>query len=200
MSVYILGGVAKGHPILVPKGEKVRPTQVMLKRKIFDSFQSFEDSIFIDACAGSGSIGLEAWSRGAKKVFFVEPDRKVLSVLRKNVTKFKESYPDHGKDHEIIVSSNSILKWIKVLRERYEEYSEEEKRSTILFLDPPYKMIDIYKEIVFKRLISESWFKGELWIESDRHKGLPISYWEEQNVESFKTTTHGDSYIYYVRF
>jgi 16S rRNA (guanine966-N2)-methyltransferase len=67
MSIKILGGIAKGTILFLPDEKLTRPTLVLLKRKIFDAIQNFDGKIFIDACAGSGAIGLEAWSRELKK-------------------------------------------------------------------------------------------------------------------------------------
>ena len=73
MSVKILGGFARGLNLLVPKGDLIRPTSIMLKRRVFDFFQRMDDKIFIDLCAGSGAVGLEAWSRGAQKFISTNP-------------------------------------------------------------------------------------------------------------------------------
>ena len=93
MSITIIAGFAKGLKLQVPS-RGVRPTSVMLKRKIFDSnagrLESFDR--FVDLCSGSGAIGLEAISRGAQKLLSVEKNRSPFEILRKNVVHFQESY------------------------------------------------------------------------------------------------------------
>ena len=72
MSLKILGGKAKGFTISVPPADTIRPMQVMLKRRVFDSYQNLEGVTFVDLCAGSGAVGLEAWSRGADEIYYSE--------------------------------------------------------------------------------------------------------------------------------
>src|SRR3990172_5277353 len=98
MSIKILGGIAKGTILFLPNEKLARPTLVLLKRKIFDAAQNFEGSIFIDACAGSGAIGLEAWSRGADRVYLIESDKKVFDCLLKNTEKIEKHFNQEIKD------------------------------------------------------------------------------------------------------
>ena len=72
MSVKILGGPLKGLDLKVCDSKTLRPTSVMLRRKIFDSHQNLEGFFFVDACAGTGAVGIEAFSRGAQKSYFFE--------------------------------------------------------------------------------------------------------------------------------
>ena len=73
MPLRILGGKAKGQLLKSPPENSItRPTSVMLKRKFFDAFQDLGEAHFYDLCAGSGSVGIEAWSRGVKQVELVE--------------------------------------------------------------------------------------------------------------------------------
>ena len=72
MTIKIAGGFAKGLTLSYKKKitPVVRPTASMLKRKFFDSHQDFSDSIFVDCCAGTGQVGFEGLSRGARSVYF----------------------------------------------------------------------------------------------------------------------------------
>ena len=92
MSIRILGGLGKGHVLEVPPENITRPTSVMLRRKLFDRYQDISDYTFIDICAGSGAMGLEAISRGAKKVIFIENSQKALSILKKNIKSIRKIY------------------------------------------------------------------------------------------------------------
>ena len=125
MSISILGGVAKGAKLATPSSHNTRPTSVLLKRRLFDSHQSFEGIEFYDICAGSGSMGIEAMSRGAEKVIFVESNQmalvqgskafkavagdKIKSVSIKDATQFDF----YDKSDIVDTSVNSINSYLK---------------------------------------------------------------------------------------
>ena len=197
MSIKILGGKAKGTNLFLPEEKLVRPTLVLLKRRIFDSFQNLDGVIFLDGCAGSGSMGLEAWSRGSDEVYLVEPNPKVLTVLKKNVEKILNHYS--GESAKIDISSMPLRKYLMIFKEKYLSWDQDKKENTIIFLDPPYHMEKLYKSVIAD-LQTDNWFDGQLWIESDIKIGVPISYWEELGLGIIRTYAQGHSYILVVNF
>ena len=82
----ITGGEFGGRNLKVPKSDAIRPTQDRVREALFNIIQ-FEvaGGEFLDLFAGSGAVGLEALSRGAKSVTFVERERRHLAVLRENL-------------------------------------------------------------------------------------------------------------------
>lgn len=81
----ISGGQAGGRRIVTPPGS-LRPTQDKVRQALFSSLgDAIVDARFLDLFAGSGSVGLEAWSRGAKYVCWVEQDRRATETLKANV-------------------------------------------------------------------------------------------------------------------
>jgi len=86
----ITSGTKKGMTLLSPKGDKTRPITDRVKESIFDvlyKYNLIEDRLVADLFCGTGSFGLEAVSRGAKEAIFVDTDRGVLEVLKKNIAK-----------------------------------------------------------------------------------------------------------------
>ncbi len=82
----ITGGSLCGRHLRVPPGEGVRPTQDRVREALFSALQPLPlDVAFLDLFAGSGAVGLEAWSRGASRVCWVEQDRRVFTTLKDNV-------------------------------------------------------------------------------------------------------------------
>ena len=81
----ITGGILRGRKIRTP-GNKIRPTQDKVREALFSIL---DDKVckagFLDLFAGCGAVGLDAWSRGAASVYWVESDRRVLSTLKQNV-------------------------------------------------------------------------------------------------------------------
>lgn len=193
MAVKILGGQAKGFNLRVPSGCHVRPTSVLLKRRIFDSFQNLEGILFVDSCSGTGAIGLEAWSRGANEVYLLESNRKVFKNLEQNVNKLKEIHGQEFSLRQVKTCLIGVDKWMKTFRELYQEKRKE--LEFIFFFDPPYHEIDLYKSIVLDQLANNSWYKGFIWIESDNKKGLKQSFWNGTNLDVKKVFSQGDSYI-----
>lgn len=189
MSIKILGGFARGQSLKVIKSDFVKPTAVMLRRRLFDSIQDLSDIIFVDICAGSGSVGFEAWSRGAKQVFFNEKNRRVCDVLLEN----KENMVlknHHKKIGEIYVTANSAELFIEQFKIKYLQFSEQEKLETLIFLDPPYSEKGIYQKLISQ--ISSEWFSGKLLIESGSDKGFSP---EELGLPIEKLFSQGNNFI-----
>lgn len=198
MSIKILGGFARGQFLAVPKGDTIRPTSVMLRRRVYDYFQSLDDVIFVDLCAGSGAMGFEAWSRGASRIYLNEVNRHVLKTLEENREQILLKN-HHKKCGEIICSNVPAEKFIRQFKTIYQTFSEEQKKETIIFLDPPYSLKSIYFDVV-KTLCEEPWYFGQLWIESDPKKGIPSSVWSEYKLTSEKLFEQGENYIFVTIF
>ena len=82
----VIAGAAKGRPLRAPAGERTRPTADRVKEAWFSSLQArLPGAHVLDLFAGSGQLGLEALSRGAAAVTFVERDRRAVQALRANV-------------------------------------------------------------------------------------------------------------------
>lgn len=82
----VIAGVAKGRRLVAPKGDRTRPTSDRVKESWFSTLQPVLGGAHVlDLYAGSGALGLEALSRGAAAVTFVEKDRRALEALRTNL-------------------------------------------------------------------------------------------------------------------
>ena len=200
MSIKILGGVAKGTILFLPDEKLTRPTLVLLKRKIFDAIQNFDGKIFIDACAGSGAIGLEAWSRGAQTVYLIESDKKVFGCLLKNVEKFNNHFTQEIKERKLEKKLSSFEMFLPKFIKEYLTWDEETKKNCIIFFDPPYALHNFYKNIILEEMRRNDWFKGYIWVESDEKKGIPFSFWKDKPIEITRSYAHGYSYIFMAKF
>ena len=116
----IIAGLAKGRRLRGPEGEGTRPMMDRVREALFSSLGPLvEDAEVLDLFAGSGSIGLEALSRGAGRVVFVERGRKALAALRGNVSAV-------GLGGEIVPGDVS------------RHLAETVDRFDLVFVDPPY--------------------------------------------------------------
>ncbi len=192
MSIKILGGFAGGLNLQTPKGDLIRPTSVMIRRKLFDWRQRLEGYAFVDLCAGTGAMGLEAFSRGADELWVSEPNRMVYKVLESNLKIFADRYGDYF-EQDIVCHQKPVELFLKIFLDSYADWSEEQKSQTILFLDPPYGKIEIY-EFVLKNL-KESGFTGQLWLESDELKGMKSTIAREHFSKILKIVEQGDHYV-----
>jgi len=87
--VRIIAGTRKGHTIAAPKGLGTRPTGDRVREAAFNLIGPVDDAAVLDLFAGSGALGLEALSRGARRCVFVESDRTACRAIEANLTKLR---------------------------------------------------------------------------------------------------------------
>ena len=120
----VIGGKLKGRKLVSPSGESIRPTSDMAKQGIFNVLQfDIEGSRFVDLFSGSGGIGIEALSRGAKEAVFVENNPKAMRCIKDNL-RFTR------------LESRAATMTADVMNALYR--LEGEKIFDIIFMDPPY--------------------------------------------------------------
>jgi 16S rRNA (guanine966-N2)-methyltransferase len=122
--MQIIGGIAGGIKLSVPKGNNVRPTSVRARKALFDSISDFKDKVIYDIFAGSGALGLEAASRGASKVVLVEQSALHCRLIKENIAKITKA----GVDCEFKIYQQNALKFIP-----------SPPMPDLVFFDPPYK-------------------------------------------------------------
>lgn len=87
MNVRIISGKFGGRKIDAPSGRRTHPMGERIRNAIFNSLSSqLDGAVVLDAFAGSGAVGIEALSRGARDVVFVERDRIAQNIIAKNIT------------------------------------------------------------------------------------------------------------------
>lgn len=120
----VIAGSARRVPLKTPDGMDTRPTQDRIKETLFNMLQyELADCVFLDLFAGSGAIGLEALSRGAKQAVFVEQDEKAVSIIRENLKATRL------EDRAVIMHCDAL----SALRRLEGKY-----RFDFIFMDPPY--------------------------------------------------------------
>jgi 16S rRNA (guanine(966)-N(2))-methyltransferase RsmD len=133
----IIAGKFKGKILELPSLDVTRSSKAMLKESLFNVLQfDIIDKLFIESFAGSGSIGLEAISRGAKRAYFIEKDRNSYQILLKNCKSV-----DMEKCQT--VQSDTFVQTPLIL-----DFLTNSKDEIVLYLDPPFDyrdgMDDIY--------------------------------------------------------
>ena len=133
----IIAGTYKGKVLSLPSLDVTRSSKAVLKESVFNVLQfDIIDKIFIESFAGSGSIGLEAISRGAKRAYFIELDKKSYSILVKNCKSINIEKCQ-------TIQGNAFVQTPLIL-----EFLKNSKEEIILYVDPPFDfregMEDIY--------------------------------------------------------
>ena len=138
----ICGGEMRGRMIRTPVGLGVRPTQEKVREAVFDIIgPRVEGAMFYDLFAGTGAMGIEALSRGAERVLFVESSRKVELVIRSNAT-------GCGFANQFDIWSGSFIDFCDQARK------SKYQPPNIIYLDPPYAIenhLDLIKGVARAR-------------------------------------------------
>lgn len=135
----IIAGAHKGKVLELPSLDVTRSSKSVLKESLFNVLQfDIIDKVFIESFAGSGSIGLEAISRGAKRAYFIELDKNSYSILLKNC-----KLVDIEKCQTI--QGNTFVQTPLML-----EFLKNSKDEVILYVDPPFDYREGMEEIYEK--------------------------------------------------
>ena len=122
----IIAGKARGLKLFAPDGLSVRPTADRVKESLFNILNlKLIDAYVLDLFSGSGNLGLEAWSRGAKEVICVDMSKNSLNYINRNIEKAKAS------EYVKIYRSDAI--------KSIEYFHKEGVLFDIIFCDPPYE-------------------------------------------------------------
>jgi 16S rRNA (guanine966-N2)-methyltransferase len=135
----ISGGLAKGIPLEIPKGVDLRPATEANRERLFSSLgEKVLETSFLDLCAGTGSYGLEALSRGAKNGVFVENNRKAVMCLKNNLLNVRKSAQLNNEVGTI--KNREVTKYLK----------SEIEQFNLIFLDPPYPLFSKIGSPIFR--------------------------------------------------
>ena len=138
----IIGGKFKGLKLLPPGSTNIRPTSDKLKESLFSIITSnkykinIDDCNVIDICSGTGSLGIESFSRGANAVYFVDKDYKSINLIYKNISKLNI---DIKSENKIKIIKDEATKALKNINEVFQ----------IVLIDPPYNS-NITEKCLFK--------------------------------------------------
>ncbi len=156
----VISGLRKGYRLKGPKSKSIRPTEDRIKESLFNILHYVdEESLVLDLCAGTGSIGIEFLSRGAKKVYFVDRSRESIQCIKENLA---HTRLDDGAE---VIKGDAIKSIIN--------FGKRGIAFDYIFTDPPYESVDliysIIENIYKSRILKE---KGILIIEHGKSINL----------------------------
>lgn len=139
----VIAGTARSLPLKAPAGADTRPTTDRIKETLFNMLQGqVSGSVFVDLFAGSGGIGIEALSRGARHAYFVERDSKAVSCIQDNLS-------FTGFADRATVLKQDVSGALSLI---------PEKEVDILFMDPPYRQDcerDVFSALSGQRYVTQ---------------------------------------------
>ncbi len=159
----IIAGQARGRKIAAPAGPETRPTSDRVREAVFNALGSrglIVEANVVDLFAGSGALGLEAWSRGAAEVVCVENDTRAVRVLRENIDSL-------GAQDTVRAVHAEVMGWVRVTQ----------RRCDLLVADPPYEF-DGWDELLTSIEASAA------LLESDRAIDPPHG-WEQEYAKHY---------------
>ena len=176
----ISSGSLRGRAILVPKGGLVRPTSEKVRASIFDILgaQNILGTAVLDVFCGSGALGLEALSRGAKSCVFVDKSRPSIVLTKANIENMELS------DYAHVIHASAL---------RPPPIREDIGLADIAFFDPPYK-----KGLISKSLVSmKNWLSQDCTCVLESEGGWDCEL--PQGFEIYDKRKYGDTLISFVR-
>lgn len=173
----IIAGKAKGHRLKVPKGTATRPATDLVRGAIFSILETTTNdwSLVLDLFAGSGALGIEALSRGAGWVDFVDREPRCCGIIKQNLEKTKLAAQAH-------IYCCSVAKALSFLNKEY----------SIILIDPPYSNSSIgslVTQLATSKLVGKS---SIVVVTHSPHLPLKSTY---ATLNLVKEHRHGDSCI-----
>lgn len=189
----IIGGRFKGRRLKAPSDDAVRPTLAIIREAFFDiTGAEIRDAAFLDLYAGTGAMGIEALSRGAGMVYFVERSNAAATLLLKNLALIKDTLL-HSELYAVIKKdADRALEHMKV----------NAVKIDIAYIDPPYEDLHAYSDIV--PLLINGGLMNKFFTIGIEHRGQmkevldSMTYALVKGLYS-KTHKYGDKYLTVLR-
>ena len=180
----VISGNARGKKLVSLEGMNTRPTLDRVKEALFNIIQfDIEDKDVLDLFAGSGAIGIEAISRGAKSATFCDNSIDAVKIIKTNIENTR------SKDKATVINKDCSL--------ALKQLGKENKKFDIIYLDPPYKTDFANKaieEIINLNLLSKD---GIIIVETDDNKKDETI--NTKNIKIFDKRKYGRAILIFIR-
>lgn len=167
----VISGKSRGTSLYSLEGSHTRPTTDRVKESMFSIINfNIPDALVLDLFAGSGALGIEAISRGAKKCWFVENSKQAADIVKRNIEKTNSS-------------ENSVLKIMDF--KDFLNYVDEQ--FDVILLDPPYnkKMCDEAMKIIYERNLLKD--NGIIMCETEYGEVITTDFTKKKEYKYGKT-------------
>lgn len=178
----VIAGSARRLLLTAPEGLETRPTQDKIKETLFNILQmQVPGSVFLDICAGTGAIGIEAVSRGAKRAYFIENARAAVACIQQNL------HRTGFEDRAVILRQDAVA----ALRHVHE------KEVDLVYLDPPYQS-DIARRVLLS-LDEQPYITEDTCIVVETDLQSDFSFLEETGFEIYREKDYRTSRHLFIR-
>lgn len=181
----VISGTARNRRLEAPKGLDTRPITDRIKESLFDIWQfRVSGSCFLDLFSGSGAVGIEAMSRGAKKTVMVDAGREAVNVIRKNILNCQLKSCDHEVCKEDVFGA---IRRMDALEYRFD----------LIYVDPPFTKPEIF-DPVMEALGSSNLLEGDGSLAIRTEDDLPL---EERYgcLVKYRDKKYGLSHLHFYR-
>jgi len=179
----IIGGELRGRVIRLPAGSRIRPTADRVKESLFNILHSVEGTSFLDLFAGSGNVGLEALSRGARFAAFVEKDLRLVRALEESLVQL-----GFAARAEVIAAD---------AERGLERLVQQGSRFDIIFTDPPYDQGLVLETLAWpgmRKALSENGIIVLQHSAREKPEGMEAQMWEVADQRRY-----GDTMLSFLR-
>lgn len=179
----IISGTARGTKLYTLDGNNTRPTLDRVKESFFNIIQEkIQDSIFLDLFSGSGAIGIEAVSRGAKKAILCDNSKDAINIIRKNIEKthLNEKIELFNVDYKTLLNTKI------------------HNKIDIAYIDPPYESdfaVNSVKILLNKNVLNDN---AEIIIETDSPERI-LERLSEMSINVIDTRKYGRATLIFIK-
>ncbi|MFW6776215.1 16S rRNA (guanine(966)-N(2))-methyltransferase RsmD [Nocardioides sp. CPCC 205120] len=182
----IVAGRAGGRRLRTPRGDATRPTSDRVREALFSALESrlgsLEGAAVLDLYAGSGAVGLEAWSRGAASVLLVEHDQRTHALVRANAREV-------GAGAAATVLRATVATALA---------GPPPQAYDVVFSDPPYPLADAAVAADLAALVTGGWLAPDALVVVERSSRSPEPVWPD-GLERESSKRYGETTLWYGR-
>jgi 16S rRNA (guanine966-N2)-methyltransferase len=180
MPIRVIAGSAKGRKLKLVPGDSTRPIMDRVKEALFNIIgRNIYDAVFLDLFAGTGSVGIEALSRGASKAVFIDLERKAIQTIQDNLTATKLS-------DKAIVKRADALKLVSQAPDVLYDF--------VYIAPPQYK--NLWLDIMQALDANEAWIREgtEFIVQIDPHEEVAVDF---KNLRSTDQRRYGNTLLWF---
>lgn len=180
----IISGEARGRTLYAPNGQETRPTSDKIRGSLFNILNGcIADAEVLDLFGGTGALALEALSRGAAHAVIADTSRAAIDCIRRNAEN---------------VLKDALNERVRILKSDYRSAitGVSGRSFDLIFLDPPYRMLDVYADAI-SRLDGQGSIAPDALVVAERRSNAQVSY--PETFEIYDTRMYGETAIDFLR-